>query len=222
MTPGGNDIAWLLDTAAVPTDLTGLTALDVGTTNGGAAFELERRGAERVVALDITPPDHYGFDVLSEFVGSSVEYVRASVYEAARVLGEEFDVILFLGVLYHLRHPLLALDNLVELLRGDLYLETAVADRSLGRAVRRLPLARFYRGAELDGDSSNWFTPTVEALLEWCASSGLDPELVRAWPRRRPRRAAVQARRAGGRPEYRGISYELPVRASVLHPPTER
>ena len=216
LTPGGNDIAWLLDEAGIPEDLRGKTALDIGTTNGGAAFELERRGAERVVAIDIEDPRHYGFDVLSEFVGSGVEYVRASTYEAAAVLGEGFDLVLFLGVLYHLRHPLLALDNVAELVRGEAFIETAVADHELGRAGRR-PLARFYRGAELNEDSSNWFTPTVSALLDWCASSGLEPELVGAWPRRSPERAVVRARRSAGLPEYRSVSYELPLDCRVLH-----
>jgi tRNA (mo5U34)-methyltransferase len=216
VTPGENDIVWLLNEAAIPDDMSGMTALDIGTTNGGAAFELERRGAERVVAIDIEDPRHYGFDVLSEFVGSGVEYVRASTYEAAAVLDERFDVVLFLGVLYHLRHPLLALDNVAELVRGEAFIETAVADHQLGRR-RRWPLARFYRGAELKEDSSNWFTPTVAALLDWCASSGLEPQLVEAWPKRAPERAVLRARRAEGPPEYTRLSYELPLDCRVLH-----
>jgi tRNA (mo5U34)-methyltransferase len=215
-TPGENDIIWLLDKAGIPADLSGMTALDIGTTNGGAAFELERRGAERVVAIDIEDSHHYGFDVLSEFVGSRVEYVRASAYEAAAVLGERFDVVLFLGVLYHLRHPLLALDNVANLVRGEVFIETAVADHALGRR-RGLSLARFYRGDELAEDSSNWFTPTVAALVDWCASSGLEPQRVQAWPKRAPRRAVLRARPAEGPPEYQRVSYELPVDCRVLH-----
>ena len=61
VTPGANDIAWLLQHAGLPTDLTGLSVLDIGTTNGAGAFLAENRGAARVVAVDIFPPDYYGF-----------------------------------------------------------------------------------------------------------------------------------------------------------------
>jgi hypothetical protein len=59
--PGANDVDWLLHTAGVPDDLSGASVLDIGTTNGGAAFTLERRGATRVLATDIVDPMHFGF-----------------------------------------------------------------------------------------------------------------------------------------------------------------
>ena len=102
-----------------------------GTSNGGAAFELERRGAERVVAVDIYPESWFGFDAVKKLLGSRVQYVEASVYELGALLRQEFDIVLFWGVLYHLRHPLLALDNIRALLRGTAFLETAVCDAEL-------------------------------------------------------------------------------------------
>src|SRR5437016_1022748 len=78
-TPGSNDIAWLLNIAGVPDDLSGASILDIGTTNGGAAFELERRGATRVVATDIVGPSHFGFDVLREALSSRAEFRQVSV-----------------------------------------------------------------------------------------------------------------------------------------------
>ena len=219
-TPGGNDIAWLLDAAGVPKDLSGASVADLGTTNGGAAFELERRGAARVVAVDVKTPEHYGFVRLRDFLGSGVEWVQASLYEVGGVLEGPFDLVLCFGVLYHLRHPLLALDNLRELLGGEALIETAVLDAEMPELVGR-PVARFYRGDELAGDSSNWFAPTRAALLDWCSSCGLDPEVVAAWPPDVPERMLVRVRRGEGEPEWRERSYELPVSARVLHPPTE-
>ena len=219
-TPGANDIVWLLNAAGVPADLDGLTAVDLGTTNGGAAFELERRGAERVVAVDVTSPERYGFKRLRDFLGSSVEWAQASIYEVAEVLDERFDLVLCLGVLYHLRHPLLALDNVRELIGGEGLIETAVLDDEMPE-VAGSPVSRFYRGDELAADPSNWFAPTIAGLLDWCSSCGLDPEVVAAWPEAAPSRAMVRVRPTDGDPEWRLRSYELPVSARVLHGRTE-
>ena len=204
-TPGVNDLRRLFDACDVPADLTGRTALDIGTANGGTAFELERRGAERVVAVDLYPEDWFGFDRTRDFLGSSVEYQERSVYTLAQ-LGETFDIVVCWGVLYHLRHPLLALDNLRAVLGGAAYVETAVADRTLGPKASE-PLVRFYR-RDLGGDSSNWFLPTVAALEDWCRSSGLEPELLKTWPSRKPDRCMLRVTRIAGDPEYYGLSYE--------------
>lgn len=204
-TPGGSDVQELLAAAEVPQDLSGLTALDIGTSNGGAAFELERRGAARVVAVDIYPPHWFGFDRTREFLGSSVEYHETSVY--ALDLGEQFDVVLFWGVLYHLRHPLLALDKVRGVTRGVASLETAVADHELGERAGE-PIARFYRGGELAGDPSNWFAPTVTALEDWCRSSGLEPTILRRWPEHAPKRCMARLTPTEGDPEYVAHSYE--------------
>jgi tRNA (mo5U34)-methyltransferase len=215
-TPGDNDIVGLLDSARLSADLSGKSAIDLGTTNGGAAFELERRGAERIVAVDVKPPEHYGFAALRDFLGSKVEWVQASIYEVGSVLGEQFDLVLCFGVLYHLRHPLLALDNVRALLGGEALIETAVLDAGMPELIGR-PVARFFRGDEFHADSSNWFAPTVAGLLDWCSSCGLDPELVAALPAPAPERAILRARRSAGEPEWRALSYELPVNARVLH-----
>lgn len=209
-TPGVNDIEWVLTAAQLPADLTGQTVLDIGTANGGASFIAERRGAEKVVAVDIYPGERFGVYALREFLDSRIEFVRASVYELPSLLQERFDVVLFLGVLYHLRHPLLALDSLRSLTRDVVLLETAVADHELG-PLRASPLVRFYEGDELGSDPSNWFAPSVDALLAWCRSSGLEPELLGAWPEAAPERCVMRASPAGGEPAYMRVSYERPL-----------
>ena len=101
-----------------------------------------------------------------------MEFRRLSVYELSRTLDEQFDYVIFWGVLYHLRHPLLALDNVRAVTAGTAYIETAVCDGDLPGATESA-IARFYRRDELGGDSSNWFAPNVRALLDWCSSCGL-------------------------------------------------
>ena len=211
-TPGASDIPWLMHKAAVPERLEGATVLDIGTTNGGAAFECERRGARRVVAVDIADDNWFGFAALKQALGSGVEHVQSSIYELPEVLGEQFDVVLFWGVLYHLRHPLLALDNVRRLARGTVSIETAVSDHELG-SHPELPLARFYRADELGGDSSNWFAPNVAALTDWCRSCGLEPERVMSWPDPLPSRGMIAARPVD--PEWMRLSYEQPLTCRV-------
>lgn len=214
MAPGVSDVGFLLEMAKIPARLDGLTVLDIGTTNGGAAFECERRGAQRIVAVDIFDENWFGFSAIKSELGSRAEHLQANVYELPDLLREQFDVVIFWGVLYHLRHPLLALDNVRALARGSVSIETAVSDHEL-RRQREVPLVRFYRTDELGGDGSNWFAPNVSALGDWCGSCGLEPVEVQAWPKRRPQRAMVVASATEGPPEYQRLSYERRMRCSV-------
>jgi len=212
--PGANDVGWLLHTAGVPANLTGASVLDIGTTNGGAAFTLERRGAARVVATDIVDPMHFGFEAIRSALGSNVEFRQLSVYELSRVLQEQFDYVVFWGVLYHLRHPLLALDNVRAVTAHTAYVETAVCDFEAPEHAETA-MARFYRRDELGADGSNWFAPNVRALIDWCGSCGLEPVAVSSWPEESPTRAMVTASAVPGTPEYQTVSYERPLLCSV-------
>lgn len=214
-TPGVSPVAWLCEMAGLPADLSGHTVLDIGATNAGTAFELERRGAARVVAVDIFGPEHFGVKVLTEFLESNVEFVQSTVYELAERFTEPFDLVICWGVLYHLRHPLLALDNLRAVTYREASLETAVFDSELPRHQRALRIAHFYRRDELAGDSSNWFSPTVTTLEDWCGSAGFEVERRGAWPERGPQRAMLRLRPTLGPAEYEQLSYERPLRCST-------
>jgi tRNA (mo5U34)-methyltransferase len=211
--PGENDILWLLERCSIPARLDGLTAIDIGTTNGGAAFELERRGARRVVAVDIFDSDWFGFAALRDWFGSRVEFVQGSVYELPDLLPETFDIVLMLGVLYHLRHPLLAIDALRQLTRQRLLLETAICD-ALDSDLRDQPLVRFFRHDELAGDASNWFAPTARTLVDWLESSGFRVARAQTWPPAAPLRALVDCLPHPGPAEFSQISYESPLRVA--------
>ena len=107
---------------AIPADLSGKTVLDVGCNAGFYSMEMKRRGAARVVGID--SEDLYleqarFATALNDM--RDIEFHKMSVYDVAS-LGEKFDFVIFMGVLYHLRHPLLALDLLREHVVGDLLL----------------------------------------------------------------------------------------------------
>jgi tRNA (mo5U34)-methyltransferase len=105
---------------AIPKDLSGKTVLDIGCNAGFYSIEMKRRGAEKVIGID--SDDRYLAQAryAAHVLGADVEFKNLSVYDVAS-LGEKFDVVIFMGVLYHLRHPLLALDLLYENVVKDLF-----------------------------------------------------------------------------------------------------
>jgi tRNA (mo5U34)-methyltransferase len=181
--------------------------LDVGAWNGCFSFECERRGAREVIALSLEDPALSGFDRLKRVLDSKVQYINGSVYNLNPEQMGTFDVILFFGVLYHMRYPLLAIDRLRSVSSGEVYIETHVIDRHswlrgrlglvtklLGRgaglALRATPIWRQYREFELNAaDQSNWFGPNVVAVLEAFQSSGFDIAHTSSWRNRAAFRA---------------------------------
>src|SRR5437764_5389354 len=143
------NIKWQNFKHAVPQDLTGKSVLDIGCNAGFYSIEMKKRGAARVVGID--SDDTYleqarfaaavsGYD--------DIEFRKLDVYEVGQ-LGERFDLVIFMGVLYHLRHPLLALDTLHDTVVGDLLLF-----QSMQRGSRQL--------MHLDDDYAFWETSIFE------------------------------------------------------------
>ena len=110
---------WRSFAHAVPADLTGKTVLDIGCNGGFYSMEMKKRGAARVLGVDWDEDYLAQARFAAEVTGLDIEFRRLSVYDVGS-LGERFDVVLFLGVLYHLRHPLLALDLIHEHAARDL------------------------------------------------------------------------------------------------------
>ena len=143
----------------------GLTVLDIGAWDGFFSFEAERRGAARVVAADYFSwhgpgwGSKAGFELARQALGSKVEDVDIDVMDLTPERIGQFDVVFFLGVLYHLRHPLLALERIASVTRQRLFLETVVDMVGIAR-----PAMAFYRGRELNNDPTNWWAPNVPAL----------------------------------------------------------
>ncbi|MCW2236225.1 TIGR04290 family methyltransferase [Azospirillum canadense] len=112
-------IKWRRFAHAIPDDLSGKTVLDIGCNGGFYAIEMKRRGADRVVAVDFDDVYLNQARFAAEVMGADIEFRKLSVYDVA-LLKEKFDVVLFMGVLYHLRHPLLALDLIWEHVAKDI------------------------------------------------------------------------------------------------------
>jgi tRNA (mo5U34)-methyltransferase len=107
---------------ALPTNLQGCSVLDIGCNAGFYSVEMKRRGAGRVVGIDSDERYLAQARLATGALGfEGVEFRNCSVYDVA-ALGEKFDLVIFMGVLYHLRHPLLALDLIREHVAGDLML----------------------------------------------------------------------------------------------------
>jgi tRNA (mo5U34)-methyltransferase len=183
VTPGMFDLRPYVGRYGVPTDLSGLRALDVGTFEGFWAFELERRGAQ-VVALDVDdlqdldwPPRlrpsqdgrrGEGFALAKDAFGSSVERVGTTIYEATpERLGGTFDLVFCGSVLIHVRDPMLALERMAGLCRGRLIL----ADEC-SRRLAPLPFA----AAEFRGETPwmTWWRPSARTWLAMVRCAGFE------------------------------------------------
>ena len=197
VTPGRDETPARWPLLGLPESLAGTTVLDIGAWDGFYSFEAERRGAARVVAADEYAWKHLGtgkrgFDCAHRALGSQVESVEVDVLDLApEKVGGTFDVVLFLGVLYHLRDPMPALERVASVTGKRLVLETHVD--LLGK---RRPAAAFYPGTELYGDATNWWGPNLPALLGMLREVGFDElSVVHVTPRRqrlRTRDAAAQ------------------------------
>ena len=175
VTRGIDDTPLRLARLELPASLQGLAVLDIGAWDGFFSFECERRGAARVVATDYYSwhgsgwGAKSGFELAREALGSHVEDVDVDVMDIAPGRLGTFDLVLFLGVLYHLRHPLLAIEKVAAVTRGTLILETVVDLVGLGR-----PAMAFYPDRELNADPTNWWGPNQEAVVGMLKSAGFD------------------------------------------------
>ncbi len=140
----------------IPQDLRGKRVLDIGAWDGWFSFEMERRGAQ-VVAVDCD--DSQNFRYLHRELGSKIDYRVMDMYELSpATLGGMFDIVLFLGVLYHLKHPLLALERVCALTRDLTVIQTFVSQEPGS------PVMEFFEIDELGGQFDNWCAPNVACV----------------------------------------------------------
>lgn len=134
VTPGWSDPATeKLPHFGLPEDMTGMRVLDIGCAEGFFSFEAERRGASEVVAIDSFPDSIRRFNVCRDGLDSRATGYLTNVYELSPRTFGTFDLVMFFGVLYHLRHPLLALEKIFSVASGSLLLQTAnFEDEALG------------------------------------------------------------------------------------------
>src|ERR1051326_1713905 len=175
------EMKWRQFAQSLPADLRGKTVLDIGCNAGFYSIEMKRRGADRVVGIDFDDTYLAQARFAAEVCGTEIELRRLSVYDVAK-LNERFDLVLFMGVLYHLRHPLLALDLIHKHVAKNLFVF-----QSMQRGSTEVePVKRDYQFWETDiferpgfprlhfiekryaGDPTNWWIPNracTEAML---------------------------------------------------------
>jgi len=171
VTPGTGNSPALLAELRLPQDMSGMRVLDVGARDGFFSFECERRGAAEVVPVDYVNIERTGFSVAKQILGSRLDLVHDNIYNLTPEKYGQFDIVLMLGLLYHLPDPMRALDIVFNLLKpqGRLFLETVVIDDELPRQIAGRPFMLFYPGASKHGDHTNYWGLTgscVVALLE--------------------------------------------------------
>jgi tRNA (mo5U34)-methyltransferase len=175
------ELKWRNFAYAVPKKLEGKSVLDIGCNGGFYSIEMKRRGADRVVALDSDERYLNQARFAAEVLGMEIEFQNLSIYEIAQ-LGEKFDLVIFMGVLYHLRHPLLALDLIREHVAKDLLLFQSMQRGSAEIAEVKNDYAfeeqeifeqpgfpkMFFVEKKFAGDQTNWWIPNracTEAML---------------------------------------------------------
>jgi tRNA (mo5U34)-methyltransferase len=178
-------VKWKTFADAIPQDLSGKSVLDIGCNGGFYSIEMKKRGAARVLGVDFDEDYLAQARFAAQVTGFDIEFRKLSVYDVG-ALGERFDVVLFMGVLYHLRHPLLALDLLYEHVVDDL-----LVFQSMQRGAKEVdPLEEnydFWRTEMFDkpgypklhfienryaDDPTNWWVPNAACAEAMLRSAG--------------------------------------------------
>ncbi|HTI88706.1 MAG TPA: TIGR04290 family methyltransferase [Alphaproteobacteria bacterium] len=178
-------VKWRRFCDAIPADLTGRTVLDIGCNGGFYSIEMKRRGAFRVLGIDFDEEYLAQARFAAEISGFDIEFQKLSVYDVGAI-GERFDIVLFMGVLYHLRHPLLALDLIHEHVARDLLVfqsmqrgskEVDAVDRDYDFWVAdqfdrpAYPKLHFIEH-RYAGDPTNWWVPNAACMEAMLRSAG--------------------------------------------------
>src|SRR3954471_14116997 len=174
-------IKWRRFADAIPKDLSGKAVLDIGCNAGFYAMEMKRRGAARVLGLDSDEEYLRQARFAAEVNELDIQFARLSVYDLAS-LKERFDLVIFIGVLYHLRHPLLALDLIHQHVAKDMLVFQSMQRGSsqVGPMEENYPFSESAIFDQPDfpklhfierryaGDPTNWWVPNracAEAML---------------------------------------------------------
>lgn len=172
---------------AIPNELSGRSVLDIGCNAGFYSLEMKRRGAERVLGIDTDDRYLAQARFAAEVSGEDIEFRNMSVFDVAS-LREQFDIVIFMGVFYHLRHPLLALDLLYENVVKDILVFQSMQRGS--EVIERLdPDYDFWKMEIFDRpgfpkmhfiehrysqDPTNWWIPNRAGMEAMLRSSGFN------------------------------------------------
>jgi len=182
------NVKWRRIAPAIPLDLSGATVLDIGCNGGFYSLQMKMRGARRVLGIDICDRYLDQARLASRTLGLEIELEKRSVYEVDQIAGQ-FDIVIFMGVLYHLRYPLYALDKVVTKVGGRLIFQTMVRGSEAVKSwegdydfwdkqIFADPCwpQMYFVERSYSNDQTNWWIPNRAAAEAMLRSSGLEIE----------------------------------------------
>ena len=175
VTPGAYDPKFVLDKMHLPADLSGCRVLDIGASDGFFSLEARKRGAD-VTAVDYRAKGSHGFAVMEKLSGLKFNYRQINIYDVSQEEFGNFDHVFFLNVLYHLPDMLRGLLLMHNVCSTYLYLETHYSPD-----IGKVALARYYRGATLSGDITNFWSPNVPCIHDMLSDVGFNIEHEETW-----------------------------------------
>src|SRR5437868_4816372 len=200
------NVKWKHIQSAIPRDLRGATVLDIGCNGGFYSIQMKQRGATRVVGIDVDERYLSQARFAAETLALDIEFEKRSVYDVDAIAGQ-FDYVFFMGVFYHLRYPLFALDKVIQKVAGRLVFQTMIRGSEESRIwnddypfwnkeIFRDPdfPAMYFIEKSYSQDYTNWWIPNRAAVEAMLRSSGLEiiehpePETWICEPRRSTQR----------------------------------
>jgi tRNA (mo5U34)-methyltransferase len=180
------NIKWQQISPAIPERLDGATVLDIGCNGGFYSIEMKRRGAARVLGIDVDDRYLNQARFAAKTLGLDIEFEKRSVYTTDEIPGQ-FDMVLFMGVFYHLRYPLYALDRVIKKVGGSLVFQTMIRGSETVRPwADDYPFwnkeifsdpdfpAMYFIEKSYSHDPTNWWIPNCAAMEGMLRSSGLE------------------------------------------------
>ena len=179
------NIKWKHIAKAIPADLSGASVLDIGCNGGFYSIEMKKRGASRVLGIDVDDRYLNQARFAAATLGQEIEFQKCSVYNVDAIPGQ-FDFVFFMGVFYHLRYPLYALDKVITKVGRQLVFQTMLRGSEQVHACKDdyhfwdsrifnepgFPLMYFIE-KKYAGDQTNWWIPNRAAAEAMLRSSGL-------------------------------------------------
>jgi tRNA (mo5U34)-methyltransferase len=180
------NVKWQSIQSQIPEDLSGATVLDIGCNGGFYSIQLKQRGAERVLGIDVDDRYLNQARFAAETLGLDIQFEKRSVYSVDEIPGQ-FDFVFFMGVFYHLRYPLFALDKVIKKVKGSLVFQTMTRGSKRVREwepdysfwneeIFREPdfPAMYFIEHSYSNDYTNWWIPNRAAVEGMLRSSGLE------------------------------------------------
>jgi SAM-dependent methyltransferase len=193
VTPGKIGVDGYLNWMGINKDLNGKRILDIGCWNGGMSFACESLGAE-VVAIDVMPASTSHFDKLHNVLNSKVSFAQASCYQLDEKQFGKFDICIFNGVFYHLKHPVLALEKINSVMKPKGILLGSGTSLNAGfwddhsdnnngdvrKIANETSISGFVRTSFL-GDRTNWWIPSQQCVSAWLHRAGFKESLLKTY-----------------------------------------